>query len=472
MFQLCKFSYFNLKLCAFLMLTLFVLNNAQAQKPLRFSNNATSNNAANLQQNVYSYPKDKTSIISKVKGFGKDGLFTAKDKHIGYSLRLENKLKEVKTGIIVMQISSGSGAALYKENHPFTIKKKGSYTKDYVFDAKQLQPGFYISSMSISTDKYADTASYSFGFEPEKVYVKNNPPQTLVNFWNQAQQELMATPANYILTPRPDLAKKDGDAYEVEFNSTDKATIFGWLTVPKGNRKSPVLYKISDYMSELAPEFRRDVAVLCINTRGTGSSTTNYNFAYNDLGLLNLKDKNKYVLKGIYLDAFRGLDLIHQFASKLKLDNRKVVITGSGLGASASVVLAALNQSLKGIILESPTFMDIRNMMSFNDGMLSSTFPASMYQSFYNTGKNNKETMLATLDFFDPLFFAPYINCPVLTGFGLKNLNSPAQCVYNFISQLRIQKKDNHICKECGVALDKGFYGFKEMWLKEKFGQP
>ena len=70
--------------------------------------------------------------------------------------------------------------------------------------------------------------------------------------------------------------------------------------------------------------------MLTINSRGTGSSNQNYNFAYDQLGVYNLKDRNRYVLKGVYMDALRGLDLIFQFAPSMKFDTKKVIATGSG----------------------------------------------------------------------------------------------------------------------------------------------
>ncbi len=464
MLILLKYRYKNVKYYAPLCCIFLMCGIAKAQKPLGFTNTQ--------QAVVYNTYKDKTSIKQSIRSLGKDAIFKSNDKHIGYVVRLENKLKQEQLGSIVTQISNNNGVPLYKDVQSFKIKKRGVYQKDFLFDGSQLQPGFYVSNINVVTDKFADTISYSFGYEPEKVNIKNNPPSDLVAFWQQAKNELNATPANYKITPRPDVVNKTSDTYEVEYSSVDKATIFGWLTVPKRNKKSPLLYLISDYMGELKPEYRSNMAVLSINTRGTGSSTTNYNYAYNDLGLVNIKDKNKYILKGIFLDAIRGLDLIKTFNAKTGIDNTQIVVGGSGLGASASVILAALYPGLKGIFLDSPSFMDMRTMINFNEGVVNTTFPSSMFKSYYTSKKNSKEAILATLDYFDPVYFAPYVSCPVLVGFGLKNLNNPASGVYNFFNQLRIQKKDKYVCKECETSLDRGFYGFKEAWLKEKLGQP
>lgn len=481
--SLVSYRAFYIKLWAVLFAG-FICTAVFSQKPLKYTQQETVTTsqatstvpttlpAAYIPNMFVNYNQDKTSITPKIKPFNSDGVFDSKSRRIGFALELLNNIKEEQTGEIIMQISNNTGGVLYREIFPFKIKKKARFEKDYIIANGQLQPGFYVSSLSIATNKYADTISYNFGFEPNKIVSKLTPPRDLVSYWETAKRELAATPANFSVTPRPDLDNKNCNAYEVEYKSIDKATIYGWLTVPKRSGKNPVLYKISDYQSELAPEYRRDVAVLCINTRGTGSSTENYNFSYDQLGVYKLKDRNKYVLKGIYLDALRGLDFITQFSNQMKLDTRRIVVTGSGLGAAASAVLAAIDTRPQGIVLEGPSFIGMKDMLNASEAMPSMGFPAYMFKKFYTTQGVSKEAMLNTLAYFDPVYFAPYISGAVLTGFSLHNTNVPPQCVYAFVSQLRVSKKDSYECKDCGNSLNKGFYGFKETWLKERFGQP
>lgn len=450
--------------CAVFCNIIILCYTVNGQKPLQFSvNNSTP------QYAVY---QDKSAIKTSIRSVGRGNTYNAGDKHIGYAVRVVNTLKEEQNGTIVTQVANQNGAMLYKDVHPFRLKKKSSYEKDYLFEGSQLSPGYYVSNISVVTNKCADTFVQTFSYDPEKIYIKNNPPKDLVNFWDQAKRELNNTPANFIATPRPDLNNKFCDAYEIQYSSTDKTVIYGWLTVPKKSKKNAILYNVSDYISELKPEYRRDVAVLSINTRGTGSSTTNYNYGYNELGLVNIKDKNRYVLKGVVLDALRGIELINALAGKLGLNNNKVVIGGNGLGGSVAVILAALYPNLKGIFLDSPSFLDFRSTINFNEGLVNTTFPSSMFKAFYYSKKMSKEQVLNTLDYFDAVHFAPYVGCAVLVGWGQKNNNTPPIAVNNFFNQLRVSKKDKYICKDCESTMDKGFYGFKETWLKEKFGQP
>ncbi|MBS4042313.1 MAG: acetylxylan esterase [Chitinophagaceae bacterium] len=436
-----------------------------AQKPLRFSepNNTNGNNA------YVSYSKDKTSIKPRIIAFDKKGIYTRKDKFIGYTLRLENNLRQDQNGEIALKVVNQSGVVLHQDVASFNMRKKGEFEKNYFFDGKQIQPGYYTSTMFISSAQYADTISYTFAFEPNTATaLVSNAPSDFVNFWDQAKRELYNTRADIAIRPRPDLFRKHYNTFEVEFQSTDKAIIYGWLTVPANKSPQPVLYIISDYQGELIPEYRKDVAVLSINTRGTGASNQHYNFGYDQLGLYNVSDKNRSYLKGAYLDGLRGLDVIMQAANANFLDTRKIVVQGAGLGAGIAACIGAIDSRVIGIVMEAPSFIGFNNLLNSN----SQGFPAYMFNNYIAQRKSTRENLINNLEYFDPIYFAPYISSRILVGFSSNNSNTPAQNVLQFINQLRVHKKEKYECKNCGNSLNKRFYGFKETWLKERFGQP
>jgi cephalosporin-C deacetylase len=464
MHQLYPYSVKNIKIWAQIMLMAFASIQLQAQKPLKFSE-PTYTSGAN---NYASYAKDKTSIKSRIISLNKKGIFSRKDKFVGYTLRLENNLRQDQSGDIALKVMNQSGVILYQDVAGFSMRKKGEFEKNYFFDVSQMQPGYYTSTMSISSAQYADSVSYTFAFEPTTAAASiSTAPSDFVSYWEQARRDLNATRADIAIRPRPDLYRKNHNTFEIEYQSVDKATIYGWLTVPADKSSHPVLYIVSDYQSELIPEYRKDVAVLSINTRGTGPSNQNYNLGYDQLGLYNIADRNKYFLKGVYLDGLRGMDVIFQAANQLFLDTRKIVVQGAGLGASVAAYLGAIDTRVSGVVMEAPSFIGFSTLLNSSQG-----FPSSMFNSALGQRRITKENVLSTLEYFDPIYFAPYISNRILVGYSLNNSNTPAQNVIQFINQLRINKKDKYECKNCGNTLNKGFYGFKETWLKERLGQP
>ena len=465
MHQLYPYSNKNIKKWAQIMLIAFASIQLQAQKPLKFSEPTYSVGGNNYS----SYVKDKNSIKPRIISINKKGVFSRKDKFVGYTLRLENNLRQDQSGEIGLKVINQSGSILYQDVAGFTMRKKSEFEKNYFFDVTYMQPGYYTSTMYISSTQYVDTISYTFAFEPTTAAAMvSTGPSDFVNFWEQARRELNNTRTDIAIRPRPDLYRKNHNTFEIEYQSTDKAIIYGWLTVPADKSSHPVLYIISDYQSELLPEYRKDVAVLSINTRGTGPSNQNYNLGYDQLGLYNVADKNKYFLKGVYLDGLRGVDVIFQAANQLHLDTRKIVVQGAGLGASVAAYLGAIDTRVSGVVLEAPNFIGFNSLLNSS----SNGFPASMYNSTILQRRITKENVINNLEYFDPIYFAPYINNRILVGYSLNNSNTPAQNVIQFINQLGINKKDKYECKNCGNTLNKGFYGYKETWLKERFGQP
>ncbi len=464
MHQLYPYSFKNIKIWAKFMLIVFTSIQLQAQKPLKFSEPTYTIGGNNYS----SFAKDKNSIKPKIIALNKKGIFSRKDKFVGYTLRLENNVRQEQSGEIALKVMNQAGVILYQDVAGFNMRKKGEFEKNYFFDVSQMQPGYYISTMSISSAQYADSVSYTFAFEPTAAAATvSSAPSDFVNFWEQARRDLNSTRADIAIRPRPDLYRKNHNTFEIEYQSFDKAIIYGWLTVPADKSNHPVLYILSDYQSELIPEYRKDVAVLSINTRGTGPSNQNYNLGYDQLGLYNIADRNKYFLKGVYLDGLRGVDVIFQGANQLHLDTRKIVVQGAGLGASVAVYLGAIDTRVSGVVMEAPNFIGFTNLLNSSQG-----FPASMFNNSIGQRRITKDNVLNTLEYFDPIYFAPYISNRVLVGYSLNNSNTPAQNVIQFIDQLRINKKDKYECKDCGNTLNKGFYGFKETWLKERFGQP
>jgi cephalosporin-C deacetylase len=446
-------------------------SNPQVNRTYNSSSASTFNNTTGF---VSPIAKNKTAIKTEVDGFSSNGVYTTKDRRIGFVLRLQNTLKEQQAGNINFQLINNAGIVLYKEVVPFLLNKKSSFNKTFEFAGGQFQPGYYLANMHIVSNVYEDVAAYNFGFEPTKIVAKTAIPIDFVSFWENAKRELINTSPNFYQQARPDLSNKHSDVYEVQFNSIDRAVIKGWLSVPKSGSKNGVIYKLGDYLNNQAPELRREMAVFSLNVRGAGGSNTNYNLPYDQYGTFNLQDKNKYILKGIYLDALRGLEYLFSNSGALKIDTRKIVVVGNGLGAAAATAVAVLDPRIKGVVLEGPSFVSFKEMLNFGEAATPTQWPASMYKSFYASRKMgvDRSAMLRTLDYFDPVNFAPFISCPVLVGFNQNSTISPAQCVYNLISQLRVSNKDIHVSKEGLNTLEKGFYGLKETWLKERLRQP
>ena len=204
--------------------------------------------------------------------------------------------------------------------------------------------------------------------------------------------------------------------------------------------------------------------------RGIGNSRDVIKPDYYQYNIYNLNNKEKYIYRDVYMDCLRGLDFICRNSS-LKLDTANIIIKGSGQGATLAAATAAMDHRVSGLILDRPLYMDMRSMIQNAEVYNKNSWPASVFINYYESKYNglNKEAFLKTWDYFDPVYFAPYISCPVLVGFTMHSTVLPPQCVYVFLGQLRVGKKDTYVCYDCENSMEEKYYGFENMWIGEIF---
>ena len=174
------------------------------------------------------------------------------------------------------------------------------------------------------------------------------------------------------------------------------------------------------------------------------------------------------------MDCIRSVDFISKNGGTLSLDTSRIILKGIGQGAGLCAVTAALSPKVKGIIMERPLFIDIRDMIANAESCKPAFWPASAMIEYCN-GKNagmSKDMLMKNWDYFDPMNFAPYISCAVLYGFAYRNNMTPSICHYNFLGDLRVDTKDIMMCTDCENDMDNKFYGFQSTWMNEVLDIP
>jgi cephalosporin-C deacetylase len=413
------------------------------------------------------------AVTYKTIPFKKNGIFKSEDRHIGYDLRIKNEVDDNQRGTINVEVKNAAGYPLFHSTVGVYIPIRGTFGQEINFDNTQFAPGFYTVTMILSTNHISsDTTYYVFALEPEKLQPIVNKPSDFDAFWNDTKRELVNTNPNFNVIKRPDLSTIYVDVYLVEFKSLDDITVRGWLSVPKDKGKFPVIYKLPDYLVDMQPEMRRDIAVFSLNVRGHGNSNDEVKLDYKQYNTANIFDKYKYIYRGVYMDCLRGLEFIYYKGTELKLDTSKISITGEGQGAALAAATASLDASgrrAKGIAIENPIYTDWRNLIAYAELQREASWPAAAFKDYIY---NNRTKFFNTWDYFDPINFAANINCPVLLAIGLKNTNAPPQCSYDFFNQLRFVKRELYSCPNCSEQLDANYLNLKNIWTKEVLRAP
>ena len=433
--------------CAMLYMALTACATAQSQ-----------NNAAS---------KDNKPIEYDIRPNKKDGIFRNNDR-IGYDVRVINKSFNKQRGTLYVEVFDYKGNSLYNQTIGLSIETRRIFATDLKLDYGKLEPGFYTVKFIVNTNSARDTLIHVFGLDPEKIYTNVSKPEDFDQFWNEARKDLYKIEPKFRAINRGDLSTVFANVYAVEMQSMGNQTIRGWLSVPKGKGKYPVIYELPDYFSSFRPDsLRSDIAVFRLDVRGHGSSRDKIYDDYGTLNTLNLNDKSQYIYRDIYMDALRGLDFIYKYSPNLGFDPTKVVIAGKGQGAAIAAAVASMdNYRLKGCIIEGPSYTDMRGLFETNENKADKKWPVDVFSNYINTSGISKEDFFYMWQYFDPAVFAPNIKCRVLYATGLRNDVSPPQQAFAVYNQLTNTIKDIYIDPLAARELGYVYYAYQSLWLK------
>ncbi len=410
-----------------------------------------------------SQSREPNSLSFKIKLFNKDAIFHSKDLHIGYSIKMKNEIEDNQRGSMAVSVINDSNVIIFHDSPGIFITAKSSLVKYIEFDRSRFAPGLYTVIIVINTNHYYDSIKYVIAVEPEKISSVTYRPSDFQAFWEDAKRELYNIDPKFSVVKKSELSTEAIDIYYVEFQSVDDVKSFAWLSIPNEKGKFPVLVKMPDFKADVKPDYRRDIAVMTIGLRKSNS----------EYFISEVNSKQRFIYRGIYLDCLRGLDFVYR-NTQMRLDTSRVIVSGVGQGAGIAAAVAALDGRPRGVLMEKPLLMDIPLMYSISEKAKKYDWPISVLQDYI---KNNrfgvtKDLLLRTWTYFDPVNFSSLIKCSVLAGFSLKNNITPPQCVYTFINQLRVLKKETYTCAECITDLDPGYYQLQNVWMKEVFRVP
>lgn len=406
-------------------------------------------------------------ISYDIRPFKKESIFRNDDK-VGYDVRLKNNTGEKIRGSMRVEVRNYKGEQTFNQELGFTIDAKRGFATDLKLENDRTVPGFYQLSIIVSANKYVDTLHFGYGVDPEKIYSNVNRPADFDQFWDDARRDLINIDPKFRVTRRGDQSTREVDVFMVEFQSIDMQIIRGWLSVPKERGRFKVLYELPGYLEEMRPDsLRKDMAVFRLNVRGHGNSRDNTNADYNTFNVIGLNDKNRYIYRGVYMDALRGLDFIYRH-EHLKLDTKKVVVKGEGQGAVLAAVVASMDSRPQGCILERPVYVDMRTLFMMAETQKVQPWPVRNFQSYIANPRNrlNKEGLFRVWDYFDPVNFAPNIRCRVLFGHNLKNTVCPPQAAIALYNQIRIDNREIFMSPDA-EGMNYIYYSLQNYWIKK-----
>ena len=236
-------------------------------------------------------------------------------------------------------------------------------------------------------------------------------------FWDDVRRQADNIPLAPEVVADPLRSTDDVSVFEISFTSLDHIRIAGWYCRPaEFTGTLPALLTLPGYQSDprIPSDWaRRGYAVLNVAPRGKLRSSHQFNPGIPNLLTHNIVDRHTYAYRGLYADAWRGLDAL---LSQPEIDPARVGMVGSSQSGGLTVVTAALRPEIKAASAGAPFLCAIDDAIHLTD-----TYPYQEINDYMNAHPDSRDAVMETLSYFDGVNFADKVACPLIMNIGLRD---------------------------------------------------
>ncbi|WP_144908436.1 acetylxylan esterase [Mucilaginibacter frigoritolerans] len=411
---------------------------------------------------VFAQGDDKEGSVSAIiTPHSSDGIFSST---ASYTFEVKNGSDTREVGKVSYLVTTEAGKKVKADSVKVNIGRKSS--ESYNFEIPIDKPGFYKINFMVNVSDYDDTTRKAFGIKPEQIRSQYAKPTDFDAFWQNTRKELDNVPPEFKMTELVDSNKNGHRVFLVEMKSLGGFTIRGYLTEPivkNKNRKFVVLLGLPGYQVALGPMMGSDpdIAMFTLNIRGSGNSKDVINVRRDSYILLNLEDKNKYILRGAIMDCIRAVDFIY---SRPELRHENIIVAGGSLGGYLTVALSSLDKRINFCSAANPILSDVRNMEHEVD------WPINDIHKYVNTRPGlTMDKVYNNLDYFDAKNFATNLTCPTLVGLGLVDNIAPPDHVYVLYNNITKVPKHIIIFRDLAHEIGKKYNIYEGRWMRDQF---
>ncbi len=402
----------------------------------------------------------KDSVINlTLSPHSSDGIFATS---ASYTLSVSNGFPSAQQATLSYLVTTMAGKKVRADSIHVKIGTSGS--QSYDFNIPPVQPGFYKINFMVSVPDYTDTVIRAFGIKPQTFHSQHGKPADFESFWQNTKAELEKVKPEYKVTEIPN-CKDNRRVFEVEMKSLDGLLVRGFLTEPRSHikhKKFAVLLALPGYQVTLGPMYGNDpdIAIFTINIRGSGYSRDVINVRRETYIVLNLEDKNRYVLRGAVMDCVRAVDFI---CSRPELRHDNIIAAGGSLGGFLALATSAVDNRISFCSAANPILCDVRNL------------PHEVEWPLYDINKYiatrpelTMDKVMDNLDYFDGKNFASDIKCKTLVGLGMLDNIAPPDHVYAAYNELNT---DKHVIifRDLAHEIGKSYNVYEGRWMRDTF---
>jgi cephalosporin-C deacetylase len=388
-----------------------------------------------------------------------DGVFAA---NASYTLHVSNTFPSTQAATLSYLVTTEAGKKVKADSVHVKIGTSG--VSSYDFNIPSVKPGLYKINFMVSVPDYTDTIRRAFGIKPQLARSQHAKPADFEAFWQQAKADLAKVKPEYKVTEIAN-CKDNRRVFEVEMKSLDGLLIRGFLTEPKNhskNKKFAVLLGLPGYQVPLGPMYGTDpdIAIFTLNIRGSGYSRDVINVRRESYIVLNLEDKNRYVMRGAIMDCVRAVDFIYT-RPELRHDN--IIAAGGSLGGFLALATCGVDPRISFCSAANPIMCDVRNLPHEVD------WPLIDISKYIETRPGlTMDKVMDNLDYFDGKNFASDIKCKTLVGMGMLDNIAPPDHVYAAYNELNTEK---HliIFRDLAHEIGRWYNVYEGRWVRDTF---
>lgn len=288
--------------------------------------------------------------------------------------------------------------------------------------------------------------------------MSDNRPLDFGQFWYSLGKELNEIPIGAETEILAIRSTDFAELYGVHLSSIGPYTIYGYLSVPKGDGPFPVIYYVPKNASvlEIIPtgtsnQIRSRYITFSLACRGMRTADSPYSAMYPGQLTDGIESMSTYVYRGIAADILRGLDFL---VTCSKVDKSSIVAWGNDNALIAGALHGAVTH-----IVSTPSFL----YDSINQGLKTSTYPLEEFNDYLRLYPEKRKNLSKILAYYDLKFHAPAITADSLImadyGGGLHDEKSLSDLIENMNGPVTVHTSERSGYKD-GM--------FMQQWLTEK----
>ena len=334
-----------------------------------------------------------------------------------------------------------------------TVKwiKKADAAQTFKFEYTPTAPGWVSLRLNVVDEKGAIrsqkivrngrtsskfiSAGYGVMVEPEKLAPTMDEPADFDEFWNGVKAELTKTPVKVLDKKTIKHAKLQ--IYDIKVACAGDKPVSGYLAMPKNAKPKSCPAYVSFHGAGVGSAYiahslaASGVITFDINAHGieNGNPRAYYDKLKNEYYLPKGKagyphwgkeDRNSFYFKGMFMRVMRALEYVKSLP---EWDGKHLIVSGSSQGGAQVLVACAMDKDITLARCEVPAMCDHSGCIAGH---------VSGWPKLYNCKKGKVDNPKAQKcgSYYDGVFFAKRIKCPIYFSTGGWDFTCPPTSVY------------------------------------------